>query len=256
MKNILTLSILLLLSNCFSQNDTSFFDKNWNPCEKIKAEYYRLIQIEGANYIVTDYYINNNPQMKAVCSRIDTLVKNGKCTFYNKMGQLTEEGVYKENKETGLWIFNEYTKKGVRISSGFEKNNLLDSVLTLYFLSGNIYSTSRYLNDTLNGPFIKYREDGTIYSASNYTNGKLNGWYIEYRNNGVKKYEEEYYNGKTTGNRRLYFENGQVQGEFLWTKHKVDGQKIWYYEDGSIQSKVIFTNGKRKKIVRAGQYLE
>lgn len=249
--------LFLILSLSYSgQIDTVFFDKNWKPCQKKSAKYYRTINIVGSKYLVTDFYINNVIQMKTFSSRKDTLIKDGNCTFYNELGLLTDQGDYINNTETGIWTFNKYSKNGGKYCSGFYLNGLLDSTLTYYYPSGKIKSISRFKNDTLNGLLIKYRKDGSTSSTANYLNGKLNGWYIEYFVNGNKHYEEEYKIGKSTGNRRLYFKNGQLQGEYYWTERRVNGYEIWYYENGDIQSKVIFTNGKRRKTVRAGIPLE
>ena len=242
----------------FSQNDTLFFDKNWKPCKKIKAEYYRIIRPDSSGFIVKDYYVTNQIQMTAVCSKADkdTIIYNGHCAYYNKLGFITSQGIYTNNLKTGFWTFSNYTDKGEKYNSGFMKNELLDSIFTDYYPSGNIYSTSSFKDDTLNGIKISFRDDGSINYKSYYLNGKLNGWYTEYRKSGVKHIEAEYVNGKMNGNQVLYFENGQKQGDFFYTKRKVDGYKIWYYENGEIQSKVIFTNGKRKKIIRSGKLLK
>lgn len=253
MKKIVTGLFLLNIAGSFAQQDTTFFDKSWKPCKQRAAEYYRIIRAEGSGFLVTDYYRNHVHQMEAFCTKTDTLVKNGKCTFYDRQGRIEKEGMCTDNAETGTWTFRTYFNNGMRYSSGFLKNNRLDSTLSYYYRDGKIYSTEVYVNDTIHGLQTVFRDNGSVRSTSNYAHGKLHGWYTAYRENGSKRYEEEYRNGKTTGNRRLYFKSGQLQGDFFWVERRVNGYKIWYYENGEIQSQVTFKNGKRTKSIRNGQ---
>ncbi|MDP3557114.1 MAG: hypothetical protein Q8T03_07045 [Bacteroidota bacterium] len=256
MKNHFLFLKLFFSIYCIGQNDTTFFNANWKVCNKNVAEYYRIIEPHGTNFLVKDYYKNNFIQMEAICSKEDTLIKNGKCTFFDEQGRITNQGSYCNNIEIGIWVIRDYYKNGKLLSLGYTKNNQWDSVSTNYYESGNIYSTFTYNKDTLHGEAKFYREDGTIRTSSNYLNGELDGWNIQFNKKGGKSYEEEYKNGKSTKSKKLYFGNGQVQGEIIWTEWRINGYKIWYYENGQIQSKVIFVNGKRKKIVRSGRVLE
>lgn len=255
-KEIITSFLLIIFFECSAQRDTSYFDKSWKPCSAQKAEYYRIIKPQETGFLVTDYYINHVPQMVGLCSRVDSLVNDGPCTYYDRQGRVINQGIYTNNVKTGTWAFTEYFKDGNKSASGFIKNNLWDSVITSYYRSGAISKTETYANDSLHGLTIFFRESGSISSTESYLKGKLNGWYIQYRENGLKIYEEEYKNGKSTGNKRLYYKSGQLQGDFSWTERRVNGYKIWYYEDGEIQSQVTFENGKRKKMVRSGQVVQ
>ena len=84
--------------------DTVFFDENWNECQRSQANYYRLIEKAGTNFIVKDMYLDDQPQMIAVCSSVDPLVKNGKCTYYEPCRIKSSEGNYRNDKKTGKWI--------------------------------------------------------------------------------------------------------------------------------------------------------
>ncbi len=98
--------LLILVSlNCWGQKDTTFFDKNWKSCNRSEAEYFRTFKKEGANYVVTDHYLFNQPQMIATCTQVDSLIKNGKCSFFNKNGFKTSEGNFINNKRLGKWTW-------------------------------------------------------------------------------------------------------------------------------------------------------
>jgi antitoxin component YwqK of YwqJK toxin-antitoxin module len=255
-KEIVTCFLLIIFFECSAQRDTSYFDKSWKPCPAQKAEYYRIIKPQEKGFLVTDYYMNHVPQMVGNCSRVDSLVNDGPCAYYDRQGRVINQGIYTNNVKTGAWTFTEYFNNGAKYSSGITKSGLLDSVITFYYRTGAVYTTATLMRDTLNGTKTFFRENGSISSTESYLKGELNGWYIQYRENGLKIYEEEYKNGKSTGNKRLYFKSGQLQGDFSWTERGVNGYKIWYYENGEIQSQVTFENGKRKKMVRSGQVVQ
>jgi antitoxin component YwqK of YwqJK toxin-antitoxin module len=256
MKEKITCFLLIIFFECSAQRDTIYLDKSWNTCDPGKAEYYRIVKPQETGFLVTDYYINHIPQMVGLCSRVDSLVNDGPCTYYNRQGRMTSQGIYTNNVKTGTWAFTEYFNNGNKYISGFLKNDLWDSTLTSYYRTGAVYHTATYIRDTLNGTKTFFRENGSISSTEPYLKGELNGWYIQYRENGLKIYEEEYKHGKSTGNKRLYFKSGQLQGDFSWIERGVNGTKIWYYENGEIQSQVTFENGKRKKMVRSGRVVQ
>lgn len=257
MKKALTCLFLMSIAGCFAQQDTIFLDRSWKPCKRSSAEYYRLIRPQGTDFLLTDYYMNHTLQMEVQCSQVDTIIRNGKATFYDRQGRVLSQGMYTNNAETGIWSFTSYFNNGSKYSTGFLlKNSLLDSTLTFYYQNDKPYSTSSFANDTLHGMKTFFRDDGSVQITTDYAKGKRDGWYIEYSKSGLKRYEEEYHQGKRNGNKRIYFTSGNLQGDFHWTERRVNGYKIWYYENGEIQSKVTFLNGKRTKVVRSGRLIQ
>ncbi|OFY83539.1 MAG: hypothetical protein A3F72_13020 [Bacteroidetes bacterium RIFCSPLOWO2_12_FULL_35_15] len=121
---LLTIFLSIYINFCFSQKDTTFFDKDWKKCVRTEAHFFRVIKKDGDNYLVKDMYINNRPQMIAICSSIEEpLIKNGKCTFYDENGIITSQGSYSNNKQVGLWMKL--------------KNNGQDTTLVEYSLNGD-----------------------------------------------------------------------------------------------------------------------
>lgn len=257
MKKIIACLLLVIFNDVFGQSDTSFFNRSWKPCKRSSAEYYRLIRPQGKDLLLTDYDMNHVLRMEAQCLQADTIIRNGKATFYDSQGRVVSQGMYANNVETGTWSFTSYFNDGSKYSTGFLTNNiLLDSTLTFYYRNGKPYSTSSYRNDTLYGTKTFFRDDGSVQITTDYAKGEQDGWYIEYSKSGLKRYEEEYHQGERNGNKRIYFTSGQLQGDFHWTKRGINGYKIWYYENGEIQSQVTFENGKRTKVVRSGRLIQ
>ena len=129
---LLTVILALLTVIGYTQSDTIYFDQDWKKCNRNNAKYYRLILEDGKKYIVKDMYINNYPQMIAVCSSVNPLIKDGKCNFFDESGVKTSEGTYTNNKESGIWIWwedngkdstvAEYKSDGTRTYTRFSRN--------------------------------------------------------------------------------------------------------------------------------------
>ncbi|MBA4241952.1 MAG: hypothetical protein C0448_14600 [Sphingobacteriaceae bacterium] len=107
MKTIyLILTLFLSAKICFGQTDTTFFNAEWKKCEKTDAKFYRTIVKSKDNFIISDMFANNKPQMIAVCTNsIDPLNKNGNCTYFDEKGNKESQGLYKDSKPTGTWTW-------------------------------------------------------------------------------------------------------------------------------------------------------
>jgi len=107
MKSLATMATLLFVINvCFGQTDTTFFNSEWEVCNKADAKFYRTIVKENDNFVVSDMYISNKPQMIAVCSNAASpLNKNGLCIYFDKNGNKESYGFFKNNKPIGTWTW-------------------------------------------------------------------------------------------------------------------------------------------------------
>ena len=107
MKTTFIVSTLLLAINiCVGQIDTTFFNAEWKKCEKTDAKFYRTVVKAKDNFIVSDMFINNKPQMIAVCSNSTSpLIKNGNCIYFDDNGNKESQGLFKDNKSTGTWTW-------------------------------------------------------------------------------------------------------------------------------------------------------
>lgn len=104
MKNFILVIILFYSSISFAQTDTIYLNEGWGKSTIADAYYYRLVNKQDDHYLVKDMYLKTNKlQMVAVCSSIDSLIKDGPCSFYSEDGQKLRAGNYVNNKETGKW---------------------------------------------------------------------------------------------------------------------------------------------------------
>ncbi len=102
-KSSFILSFIIGFSLFAQAQKTTYFDKNWNPCPKDSARYYRLAEKKDTLWLVSDYYITNELQMKG--SYLDDSLKkaHGVFTYYYRSGQLSSKGAYQNNQRRGLW---------------------------------------------------------------------------------------------------------------------------------------------------------
>lgn len=112
-----TLGICQNISNSIENNnhqikltDTIFYNINWDVSTHDQAAYYRLMTKTKQGYLVNDFYINGNPQMKARCSSVNPEIKHGKCTYYHINGKREAEGHYYQDTAAGYWYY--YNTKG------------------------------------------------------------------------------------------------------------------------------------------------
>ena len=114
-----------------TENDTIYFNSDWNKCLKEEAKYYRIVEKQDVGYLVKDIFMGSNaPQMISNCSGLDPLIKNGKCTFYFDNGKKSSEGNYENNKQTGTWV--SYFEDGKKSSVGNYQNEKQSGIWTIW----------------------------------------------------------------------------------------------------------------------------
>lgn len=115
-------SLLIISSTLFAQNDTTFFDSSWEKSERSNASYFRIVEVvNSTKFILKDYYINGQIQMKGEYSDDNLKVENGTFIYYEENGTISSTGDYKNGEKNGSWSW--------------------------YFSSGKISSKEDYKND-------------------------------------------------------------------------------------------------------------
>ncbi len=105
MKKVLLLTGLLFSITAFAQKDTLYFNADFDKCAKDTASYYRVVTPQGNQFLVKDVTIKTGlPQMIAVCSSVEPLTKNGKCTYYYDSGAKEIEANYVSNVKSGIYV--------------------------------------------------------------------------------------------------------------------------------------------------------
>lgn len=166
------------------------------------ARFYRTVEQDSTEYIVTDYYVSNDSvEMVAHCKAIKPKLElHGQCTWYYPNGIKKEEGNYVENRKVGL--FKTYYNTGnpnaiVRYEDEKVKylqvwtpggEELLDQgtgfVDAKYNLDDGKYASYKEIKDSVlvGSFFIRKERQDTIYLVTEHTAeyaGGMPGFYRE-----------------------------------------------------------------------------
>ncbi len=99
---IAVLALLMLTASSLKarQSDTTYFDDNWDPCEKAGSTFYRVTKtIEaGKKYEFTDYNTAGKLERTGAFSSLNPEVKDGVFTWYDDNGEKTQETVYDKGR--------------------------------------------------------------------------------------------------------------------------------------------------------------
>ncbi|RPD96164.1 hypothetical protein EGM88_10770 [Aureibaculum marinum] len=188
-----TIGIFLTLTLYFSvlnaQNDTIYYDDQWNETTKSNASFYRPMPLEqeGNKVLIKDYYSDGTLQFKAwqilndtteVTSLGSGTYYDGKVVWYYANGNKKTEMHYKNKKQNGAEIT--YYKNGA-VKSEYQ---YIDGQLQLskfYSPEGKLVSSLKYKNG--------YPEEGISNCFVEYKNGKKVGEKLYYQDTNILAYE-------------------------------------------------------------------
>ena len=186
MKNLYQLTFLLIFifsTSSFAQNDTIWYDANWNKAQKKQASYFRPQPVEKNNgYWWVDYYISGAKQMEALSLNKDQEQFEGQVTWYYENGNIMQIVNYKNNSLYGL-----------------RKN---------YHESGPLKSQYSYIDGKIEGERVEYYDNAKLSESGFYENGERNGLWNEYFRDGKLKGEGKYLNDKKVGVWNMYYYDG------------------------------------------------
>ena len=151
---------------------------------------------------------------------------NGYNIFYYPNGQISSEGLMKDNNPDGLW--KSYYVTGVIKSIGLRNKGALDSV------------------------WVFYNEDGNISEKINYFEGKKNGYYYSFdyflNKDSVKvgylRSEELYLNNLKNGISNYYYPDGTLQLAVPYREGRKEGIAREFDQDGRLITIIDYRNGK------------
>ncbi len=186
MKNLSKLSFLFIFifsTTLFAQNDTIWYDANWNIAEKNQASYFRPQPDKKNNgYWWVDYYLSGAKQMEALSLNKDQEQFEGQVTWYHENGNIMQIVNYKNNSLYGL-----------------RKN---------YHEIGPLKSQYTYLDGKIEGEWVEYYENAKLSESGLYENGERKGPWKEYYRDGKLKGEGKYLNDKKVGVWQMYYYDG------------------------------------------------
>jgi antitoxin component YwqK of YwqJK toxin-antitoxin module len=165
------------------------------------------------------------------------------------------KGFINNGKKEGKWIIG-YIKKYCNIFKNFDY--------------GYFYDEVNYIDDKLNGPYIKYNQDEKIMEEGNYKDNMKNGiiTHIDYYFNYIDKriFENGIENGdyicynintnfiieygnfkyeKVDGKFKIYDKNGNIISIYYYINGKQEGKIVNYDKNGNILQIYYYINGKQ-----------
>ncbi len=112
-------------------------------------------------------------------------------------------------------------------NSGFDNEKLVfDSIVSDYFITGNLQMTGCYDNGIKEGEFIYYYPNGTIFLRTTYIDNKRAGSWIEYFENGKVKKEINY-----KDNKEYLIQYNNILGSTLIRKNACKYELFYYSND-------------------------
>lgn len=106
MKLFYAIAFVLFCTASFGQSSRQYLNKYKKEiASNDDARYYREIIDAGSDFVVKDYYLENEQlEMEAHCSEVKPqLIFSGPYKTYYKNGILKEDGFYDEDKRQGVW---------------------------------------------------------------------------------------------------------------------------------------------------------
>lgn len=137
MRMKLTWTLLLIICwGALQAQDTTYYDSDWDLCDKPDASYYRLGQEQGGSYTFSDYYLDE--------------------------GKLQGTGAYQTSKqETRIGTWRSYHKNGQMESEVIYEDGLVSGVRKRWHESGQLILRQQVDGDLPIGKWEEWYPDGT-----------------------------------------------------------------------------------------------
>lgn len=200
---------------------------------------------------MTGKYKIGNLKVKTEIKKISQM--HGQWQFFSKEGLLQKEGIYRKNKEHGLWKFYSYPSKRNRVlcmeltlqggmATGFGKlyeNGLLTGNGDLMGPVKGIYE--KYINNKLSGkeaainvPPDNPNANLTYKWTGTWQFPRKSGKWTEYFPGGKrKKFEGKYMMDKLNGKYKEFFKNGKLKASGEFMNGKKSGMWKVYNQNGT-----------------------
>ena len=170
MKNFFLLLALIFsffFNALLAQNDTIWYDANWNEADKKIAEFYRAKPLlKGGLYLQIDYYLSGVKQMEAYSKDEKEPIYEGLVKWYFENGNIYQEANY--------------------------SNGVLNGKRKVYYENGKIENTRNYRDGDLNGSWVVYYKNGQISEKGNYEKNLREGVWETFYTNGKSKEKGKY----------------------------------------------------------------
>lgn len=229
MLRLLTIFFILTVNSLQAQLVSKiYYDYNWEEIQDpANATYYRLLKKHSdKHFIIEDYFITSEIQMRGYVLKSDTEKKDGFFQYYYRNGKKRAEGRYYNNIKDGLWT---YWYENGRIESHGKYN------YNKYRKVKNYSTGETTIIDGKTGTWEYYNIDGVLIKKVNYLNGiQMSVKYVNLHADPDYWREQKYYS------------TGAVQSRREKIGYKFYGTFTDYYPDGTICRKAWFENNSLK----------
>lgn len=209
----------LISASC--QFDTIFLDRKFNPIEKGKHSYYRIIdKMPSGKYRVLDYFKNGNIQMAGYSEKPDSKHFTGRVVRYNRDRKIESLCDHKEYDKGWITFYNSNNKK---VFSAWCMNNKKNGKVYFYNKKGKVFAKGKFVNDKF---YSGERPGGMALMMFNEHNIE------EYKKGRLVKISKYYSNGKLA-----------MRGSVGSDKYKLSSA-VFYNPKGKKIGKCKYENGK------------
>lgn len=167
--------------------------------------------------------------------------------------QKVEEGEYRENRKTGVWM--EYFCNGQTKNKVTFVNGRADGYAVIYYENGNVQEEGQWKNNRWVGALKQYYENGQVQHDFKYNQaGKREGEQVYKYENGQTAIKGNFANGKETGTIKEFHESGELKAEKTFNNGAVDVASIKTYEaKNDVAKKEVVPDNAPKLVVKADE---
>jgi antitoxin component YwqK of YwqJK toxin-antitoxin module len=166
--------------------------------------------------------------------------------------QKVEEGEYKENRKTGIWM--EYFCNGNPRNKITFVNGRPDGYAIVYYENGGVQEEGQWKNNRWVGNLKQYYANGEVQHDFKYNeSGKKEGVQTYNYENGKTAVQANFVDGKENGVVKEYAENGKLKAEKNFNGGSVDAASIKTYDVGSDAKKAEKIKEEPKLVVKADE---
>ena len=239
-------SIFLSVSAYSQDTITTYMDKDWNEISNIDdASYYRKVFFDSSNvWMVHDYFISGNIQMKSPYKSRKLKKQNGKAIYYFENGQkqsevsyindnrngeyiswyetgeIKQKGTYEKDVRTGSW--QGWHLNGIKsFSKNYSKGKMI-GVWNIYYDTGELKEKNTSLSEDAR-LCEGFHENGTMSYSGEIESKMKNKKWIYWNEEGEISLEGDYSYGFKTGIWVRYFKEEKL--ELKYNKGKLEGRQ-------------------------------
>jgi len=155
-------------------------------------------------------------QIKAIINyRIDS--DSAGVQLFDEWGKKVAEGIYLNEKKSGLWV---------------------------YFSENKKIADENYVDDKKHGKSHKYYETGEVWEETDWVNGNQEGSYRVFFKSGKPFFQCKMRNNQRNGLCLTYFENGRIELEANYKNGLHHGEWKYFTDQGEYRYSLFYNEGE------------